>query len=179
VGRSVSVRTTYARPLIAFSPDGERVAVEEMPSLEAGASAVRVIDRRSGAETLRLAEHELVGWLDARRLVTVLPGTSELSIRDVETGERSSRRFPRTGSEVFDLSRMLIVQTSGARGEPDIGRAVEVIDGRTGERLAHLHHGSDIAEILWSPDGRWLLLLGSDGALRAWPVMEPAGRPGG
>lgn len=179
VGRSVSVRTTYARPLIAFSPDGERVAVEEMPSLEAGASAVRVIDRRSGAETLRLAEHELVGWLDARRLVTVLPGTSELSIRDVETRERSSRRFPRTGSEVFDLSRMLIVQTSGARGEPDIGRAVEVIDGRTGERLAHLHHGSDIAEILWSPDGRWLLLLGSDGALRAWPVIEPAGRPGG
>lgn len=176
VARSVSARTTSAGSLIAFSPDGTWAAVEEMETFEATAARVRVIHLQSGQERRRLVEYELVGWLDDRHLATFeAQFYQRLTVWDVRTEDKRLYNLSRQNVHALDPSRMVAAASYSERPYP--GRAVEVRDAKTGQRLARLHHGNDIVEISWSPDGRWLAALAVDGSLRAWPVMGFTGAP--
>jgi len=170
LAESRSVRAAYPTPtLAAFSPDGRWAALEAMERPEAEATAVRVIDLEDGREHLRLEQHEVVGWLDARHLLTFeAQYDARLTLWEVPSGLHSSGRVTRIGGEVFAPGSVILARP--ATDGPNPGRALEVLDGGSGQRLARLSHGSDLIALAWSPDGRWLLSLAVDGSLRAWPI---------
>lgn len=170
VGESHSVRTGYTDPiLIAFSPDGRRVALEYLPVFEASAMRVRVLDLAAATPPRLLEEHALVGWLDARHLLTYpAQGDLRLTLWDVVSGLAVVGRAAALGGEAYLPACAALARPSADRPNP--GRAVDVIALGSGERLARLEVGADVLWVGWTPNGERLLALTATGALITWPL---------
>lgn len=170
MGESHSVRTGYTDPiLIAFSPDGRRVALEYLPVFEASAMRVRVLDLAAATPPRLLEEHALVGWLDARHLLTYpAQGDLRLTLWDVVSGLAVVGRAAALGGEAYLPACAALARPSADRPNP--GRAVDVIALGSGERLARLEVGADVLWVGWTPNGERLLALTATGALITWPL---------
>ncbi|MDT8305824.1 MAG: WD40 repeat domain-containing protein, partial [Anaerolineae bacterium] len=50
-------------------------------------------------------------------------------------------------------------------------RSVAIRDWRTGETVATVYLGSDVQDMAFSPDGRWLVVRGVEGLVKVWPIV--------
>ena len=81
-----------------------------------------------------------MGWLDERHLVTFeAQSYSRLTVWEVGTESKHVYKISGYKAIALDLRRMIAAEQSEER--PYVGRAVEVKDARTGQRLARLHRG--------------------------------------
>ncbi|MBK8986454.1 MAG: WD40 repeat domain-containing protein [Chloroflexi bacterium] len=168
-GESVRAGYTCCVTLAAFSPQGGYVAFEFAPDFEASSLLVEVYDRQQGTAVLRLNEYELLTWLDDDRLLThEVQYETKFTQWAVGDGRATVSTKSTIGDEVFAPSGGFYAHTTYAG--PNIGRAI---------RVGHWLHrgvtqddnvGNDMGVISWSPDGRWLAALASDGSLWLWPV---------
>lgn len=170
VAESHSVRTGYTTPtLIAFSPAGHWVALEVMPTFEASALGVQVIDLIRGAVVLDLPEQALIGWVDAHTLLThAAQDDTRLHLWDVPSGAPAPTAVTARGDEAYLPLRGVLARPSLER--PQVGRGVEILALGRGERLAHLVVGDDVLGLAWAGAGTHLLVLTASGALWAWPI---------
>lgn len=53
---------------------------------------------------------------------------------------------------------------------PPPPRSIVIREWRTGRRVATAYLGSDVQDLRFSPDGRWLAVRGTEGLLKVWPV---------
>ncbi|MCX8023672.1 MAG: hypothetical protein N3A60_00550, partial [Thermanaerothrix sp.] len=169
-GESQSVRTAYAEPtLIAFSPQGRWVAFEVMPTFEAAALRVRVVERITGAVVLDLPEQALIGWSDAHTLLTqAAQNDTRLHVWDIPSGAHGPAAVRAHGDEAYLPIRGVLARPSLER--PQVGRGIEILSLEQGERLAQLALGEEVIELRWIGVGAHLLALTASGALWAWPL---------
>lgn len=169
-GESPSVRTASPAPaLAAFSPDGRWAALEVMPTFEANALKVRVVDLITGAVVLDLPEQALIGWVDAHTLLThAAQDDTRLHLWDVPSGASAPTAVTARGDEAYLPMRGVLARPSLER--PQVGRGIEILALGRGERLAHLAVGDDVLGLAWAGEGTHLLALTASGALWAWPI---------
>ncbi|WP_299029976.1 hypothetical protein [uncultured Thermanaerothrix sp.] len=170
VAESRSVRTGYTNPaLIAFSPQGHWVALEVMPTFEASALGVQVVDLIKGAVVLDLSEQDLIGWVDASTLLThAAQNDTRMVLWAVPSGAHSPTAVTTRGDEAYLPARGVLARP--ALDRPHVGRQIEILAVSNGERLARLEVGADVLWIAWTPSGDHLLALTTTGALYAWPI---------
>lgn len=168
-GESQSVRTTYPAPaLAAFSPQGRWVALEVMPTYEASAMRVRVVDLIRGTVVLDLPEQALIGWVDAHTLLThAAQNDTRLYLWDVPGGRHAPAAVTARGDEAYLPLRGVLARPNLER--PQVGRRIEIL-ALNGKRLADLAVGDDVVGLVWTGNGSHLLALTVSGALWAWPL---------
>lgn len=154
--------------LALFNPTGNLVALEQMPALEAEQLKLLVFDRDAGEVILSLDEYQMAAWLSDEELLTAeAQYDTRLTRWHVRTGESTPGSGRESGTNVYAPGGTVYADLSTFKGI--IGRAIEVLEWETGRVLAQVTHGSDIIQIEWSPDGRFLASLAADGTIKVWP----------
>ena len=154
--------------LVAFSPDGEQVAV----GVEDG--GVVVCDVRTGVPLRTLAGHTGRVWSvafspDGGRLITSSDDKTAC-LWDPATGEQLRTLDPTPGADwpARFAPNGEIVATGSDDGN------VRIWDAATGElRLTLLGHTGWIWSLAFSPDSRLLATAGDDGTVRLWDMTSP------
>ncbi len=167
--RTQSVRTSYAgKPVALFSPSGALAAFEDLPRPVAGQVSIPVFDRKSGQVVLTLAEYELAAWAsDEVLLIAEEQYDTRLTRYNVRSGEKVVGSGRDLGGNVYAPGG--VYYAAGSQ-PPHAGRGIDVRDWETGDQVCSVHHGADITGISWSPDGRSLASLATDGTIVVWRV---------
>jgi hypothetical protein len=168
-GESQSVRTASPVPaLVAFSPDGRWAASEVMPTFEASALRVRMVDLITGAVVLDLPEQSLIGWVDAHTLLThAAQDDTRLYLWNIPSGARAPTAVTARGDQAYLPLRGVLARPNLER--PQVGRRIEIL-ALNGKRLTDLAVGDDVVGLEWAGEGTHLLALTASGALWAWPL---------
>lgn len=172
VYQTESTRTGYTCcvTIAAFSPNGARVAFERFSSYEATSFVVEVYDRLLGELILEAPEHELNAWQSEDTLLTnEAQYDTRLTIWHVVNGQKTvSAVGAPGGSEVYAPNGLYYADVAG----PNIGRSLKVQKWEANVAADKVNFGNDMI-LRWSPDGRWLAALASDGSLWLWPITWP------
>ncbi len=170
--RSQSVRTGYPdRPLALFSRGGELVALESLPRFEAGQMSVVVFDRARGEAVGTLQDYELGTWVsDEVLLVSEAQYDTRLTRWNVRSGEKVVGRGRGINAPAYGLGGAYYATAGDDRR---LGRGeIDVHDWETGRVVCRVAHGADVIEVRWSPDGRKMATLATNGTVVVWTVGE-------
>lgn len=173
VFRTESIYANYdavwANPAL-FSRGGELVALERLPELEAGRQVVIVYDRTSGEIVLERPGYVIQQWLsDEVLLVRESAGNMSLMEWHVRTGEE--RSTGRSGGQAeYGAYAPNGMYHADVLYSPPPPRSVAIREWRTGQQVATAYLGSDVQDLVFSPDGRWLAVRGTEGLVKVWPV---------
>lgn len=187
-GRLLLTLSGHARNVweARFSPDGRRLA---SGSFDATA---RLWDSATGAALATLADQgeAVVGlaWSPDGRLLATCGDDSTIVLRRASDG-KAVRRLD-VGNHVYKLdfspdSRWLV---SGGRARGGVGtfwhgltgagaggEAIRIWRTADGALVQTLKMADDVAAIAVSPDGRWLVASGEDGAVGIWRLRAGKG----
>jgi WD40 repeat protein/serine/threonine protein kinase len=158
---------------LAWSPDGNRLAVIAQDLNSGEACGIVILDTTSGETLLRLVEHESA----ARSLdwspdgTAILTGHEDGIVRlwDAHTGTARSKLIGHTGvvrDAIFSPNGSSIASAS----EDETIRLWDVETG-TEQRMLSGHAGI-VRSVDWSPDGKRLVSGGNDGLPRVWDVVN-------
>jgi WD40 repeat protein len=155
--------------LALFNPAGDLVAMEAFPSFEARDFEVVVYDLEAGEVALRLPEHVLEAWIsDEVLLASQAQHWPRLVRWNVRTGESTvSTRHARNDS-VYAPDGLVYARPNDQY--PYYSRGVQVQSWDAEGATARDIYDGDVQQILWSPDGRQVAALASNGVVVVWPV---------
>jgi WD40 repeat protein len=157
--------------LALFSPAGGLVALEAFPSVEAKDLQVVVYDLETGKVVLRLSEYELAAWISDEMLLTSeAQYDSRLTRWHVRTGESTVGGGRGMGDNVYAPSGLVYARPNDR--DPYYGRGIQVHSWETEEALDRDIYDGDVFEILWSPNGRLVAALASNGVVVVWPFGQ-------
>ncbi len=162
-GRSLRVVAGDGRPDRLVDPDVAPVAPAWRPGFSYmiayvdADGTVRLLDLPSGARAALRQAHrpDEILWSPDGHLLAVRTGTRVRLFRPDGRRLRPVSRPRSASSATFDLRETLTV----AAYNPALGRSRVAVGGRTVFTAA-----GRVAELAWSPDGRWLLV--------AWPEAD-------
>lgn len=172
VARTASVRAGYdlgAQTTALFNPTGSLVALEQMPLFDAGAQSVVVYDLEANTLAGERGGAIVQQWLsDELLLLTESGGWSRyfewLPRRGEEEGLGSSAPQAELGAYTPDKR-----YHASFAGRPP--RLVAIRDWRNDETVVTVYLGSDVQDMAFSPDGRWLVVRGTEGLVKVWPIV--------
>ena len=165
-----TTRTGYeSEPLALFNSTGNFVAFEHLPRLEAGQFKIRIYDREAGEVIRTLDEYQLAAWVaDEILLASEAQYWTRLTQWNVRTGESLVGFGHESGGNVYSPDGMYYAQQN-IHG-PSIGRGIEIQYWKSAAVIERVMHGSEIIQIIWSPDGRRIASVAADGTIRVWPI---------
>lgn len=167
--RTRSVHAGYSNwPVALFSPDGALVALEEMPAAEPGAS-IAILDRTS-EEVIRTIEGYYLGaWASADVLLAAEEQYYTWLTRwNVRSGEKIVGRGSAQSGNYYAPGGAYYATAASSLSTGGI----VVREWETGRRICSAHHGAGVFHISWSPDGRKIASLATNGTIVVWTVGE-------
>ncbi|MCL4263971.1 MAG: PD40 domain-containing protein [Anaerolineae bacterium] len=170
--RSQSVRAGYdfGVVLAAFSPNGNLVALENLPRPEASEFKIAIYDRETGGVIRWLAEHQLATWVADETLLTAeAQYNTRLTQWNVHTGEQTIGQANDVGGHAYAPDGLFFARQSVSGRS--INREIDIHFWQSNQLVERLWFGNDILQVSWSPDGRYLAALAVDGTIRVWPVV--------
>jgi WD40 repeat protein/tRNA A-37 threonylcarbamoyl transferase component Bud32 len=167
-GRMVRTLPSDASPVLAWSRDGSRLAVGS-----------RVYDADTWAEkfSLELSQLTLAAWgPDGKYLATVAGGQGK--VWDADTGDEVFTLFPYSAAGLAwgpEGKRVALLVT---RPQDRRGAGVTILDLEAGKEVRFIPTGKlssffSLRQALWSADGKFLALEGSQGG---WLVDAETGK---
>lgn len=173
VARTTSVRAGYdlgSQRTALFNPAGSLVALERMPTFDAGAQSVVVYDLEANALAGERSDATVQQWLsDDVLLLAESSGWTRYFEWQPRTGEEdelgNSAMQPGLGAYAPDKR-----YHASFAGRPP--HSVAIRDWRSGETVAIAYLGSDVQDMAFSPDGRWLVVRGGEGLVKVWPIVS-------
>ncbi|HET9588007.1 MAG TPA: WD40 repeat domain-containing protein [Anaerolineales bacterium] len=169
IHHATNVQADYTLPNLAlagFNPSGSRVALQSMREPEAAQTDVVVYDLESGKVIQTFREYTLAVWINDQELLAAeAQYDTRLTRIDVISGEKSVGGARELGGNAYAPGGLFAAQMAPS------GRGVRVLHWQSGEIVARVaHEALNLIDYRWSPDGRWLASIGSDGTLRVWRV---------
>ena len=165
------LRTEYARgnypgrSVALFSPGGTLVALE---GREGGLASIPVYDRVSGEIILTLTDYVLGTWVsDEVLLAPEAQFDCRLTWWNVRSGTARIGEARDVNANTYAPGGAWYVTASDPRRRE---RGLEVHDAETGDLIRSAHHGSEVYYISWSPDGRRVASLATNGTIVVWAV---------
>lgn len=128
---------------------GKKIAEHQDPEWEPGAAPVTVTGVSFSPDGSRL----VACWLD-RGVVRVLDAATGETITEVEAPFPWAAEFSPDGKQL------------AVGGMND--SSLTVVDSTSGAQRLSLGDDTDVRDIGWSPDGRWIATAGSDATTRVW-----------
>ncbi len=164
-----NTKANYTTPetiLATFNPSGSRVALESMPSYEAGEIYLFIYDLAEGSVGRSFPEYEPCAWVnDEVLLASEAASWRYLTRINVVDGHKDVGSGTEVGGNVYAPGGIFYAQAYAAPGSISI---------------KHWHGGALVAFTArepvnlfapsWSPDGHWLAAFGDDGTLEVWWV---------
>lgn len=175
VARTASVRAGYdlgSQTTALFNPAGTLVALEQMPSFDAGAQSVVVYDLEANALAGERSGATVQQWLsDAVLLLTESSGWTRYFEWQPRTGEEEGLGSSATQAELGAYTPDKRYHASFTGRPP---RSVAIREWRSGKMVATttVYLGSDVQDMAFSPDGRWLVVRGTEGLVKVWPIVD-------
>lgn len=171
VAEAVNVRAGYTVetvPIARFNPSGTRVALENLPENSAGFFTIIVYDLELNEEILRFDGYALKEWQTDDLLIA---SEEQFNVRlaqwDVTTGEFVTGNATDNNSLHFAPEGGFFATVGGAL----FVKAVQLRFWQSSLVLAQADLPSDILQISWSPNGRFIAASDQDGRLTVWPII--------
>lgn len=165
-----NVQANYPLPnlvLAVFNPSGNRIALKSLLKLEAGQTKLIVYDLEAERVIQTLEEYTPGAWInDEELLAAEAQYDTRLTRINVISGEKTVGNGRDLGDNVYAPGGIFTAQMA----EPP-SRGITVRHWQSGRVVARGEHEAlNLLDYSWSPDGRWLALIGDDGTLRVLPV---------
>jgi WD40 repeat protein len=156
--------------LALFNSAGDLVALEALPSAQASDFQVIVYDLKAGKVILTLVEYKLAAWISGEVLLAAeAQYWTRLTRWDVRTGESTIVGGREMGDNVYAPGGQAYARPN--MQSPYAMRGIEVYVRRRGRVVDRDIYDGDVLRILWSPDGRWVGALASNGVIVVWPFL--------
>lgn len=160
---------------LAFSPDGQRLAVASGEPAKSGVVKLYAVDAKTGQFE---PKGELAGARDVQYALDFAPDNKTLAAagydRVIRLWDVETRKVVRELKDHSDAVYGVAFSPDGnllASGSAD--RAVKVWDPRTGKRLYTLGDPTDwVYAVTWHPDGKQLAAAGVDKSIRVWEATR-------
>jgi len=164
-----NAQASYTTPnlvLVSFNPSGSRVAMQSLPTNEAGQYELIVFDVEAGRVIQKFHEYRPGAWVNDEELLAFeAQYYTRMTRLNVLTGEMTIGGASDTGGTAYAPGGIFFAQADGSGRNVAIGhwRSRWVIERA---RLG----GLNLLDYHWSPDGRWLAAVSDDGILVIWSV---------
>ena len=172
--RTESVRASYpnyVRPIVLFNPNGTLVALENLPINDANYFKIFIYDLAQQELIQTIDEHQLAAWdSDEFLLTSEAQYDTRLTGWDVRSGTSELGRGGDNGGLTFAPTDGYYAQMDDTGA--NIARGVEVRHWQSNDVLADAPVSSDVGQIAWSPNGRFLAASAADGTLTVWPIIR-------